>query len=70
MVSETSDDLFECRICGREIPGKMSLVQHLRLEHDVLELANYGAITMVLEQRRDSLAVGLHRLFTAQRSKR
>ena len=35
---------------------KTALVEHLRLEHEILEVASYAASTMMQEQDRDKIA--------------
>jgi hypothetical protein len=40
-----------------------SLIEHLRIEHEILELASYAAATMAAEQDRDRLASEFRRRF-------
>jgi hypothetical protein len=48
---------YTCKICGIEnIPDKTLLVEHLRNEHEILEVASYAATTMIHEEDRDRIA--------------
>ena len=48
---------YTCKICGIEnIPDKTLLVEHLRNEHEILEVASYAATTMIHEEDRDRIS--------------
>ena len=48
---------YSCKICGLEkIVDKTFLVEHLRNEHEILEVASYAATTMMHEEDRDRIA--------------
>ena len=48
---------YACKICGlQNIADKTSLVEHLRSEHEILEVASYAATTMMHEEDRDRIA--------------
>ena len=48
---------YTCKICGLEnIMDKTLLVEHLRSEHEILEVASYAATTMMHEEDRDRIA--------------
>lgn len=48
---------FSCKICGvTNIADKTALVEHLRNEHEILEVASYTATTMMHEEERDRIA--------------
>ena len=48
---------YACKVCGREnIGDKTLLVEHLRNEHEILEVASYAATTMMHEEDRDRIA--------------
>jgi len=48
---------YVCKICGLQgIMGKILLVEHLRNEHEILEIASYAATTMIHEEDRDRIA--------------
>ena len=49
-------ETYQCRICLKECPDKTALVEHLRTEHEILEVASYAASTMMQEQDRDKIA--------------
>ena len=49
-------DAYHCRICLKSFSDKTTLVEHLRLEHEILEVASYAASTMMQEQDRDKIA--------------
>jgi len=50
-------ETYICKICGREsIPDKTLLVEHLRNEHEILEVASFAASTMMHEEDRDRIA--------------
>lgn len=55
------DPVYECRICLKEFQGKNSLIEHLRTEHEVLEIVSYAATTMISEQERDKIAMEYYR---------
>ena len=52
-----------CQICMKPFEGKTALVEHLRNDHEPLEIISYAATTMVLEQNRDAIAREFHRQF-------
>jgi len=54
---------YHCGICTREFSDKNSLVEHLRVDHELLEIVSYAATTMVQEQERDNIAREYHRQF-------
>jgi hypothetical protein len=48
---------YGCKICGLEIfSDKITLVEHLRTAHEILEVASYAATTMMHEEDRDKIA--------------
>ena len=49
-------DGYNCRICLKPFTDKTAGVEHLRLEHEILEVASYAVSTMMQEQDRDSIA--------------
>ncbi len=59
----TKEEFYSCRICEREFSDKTGLVEHLRLEHELLEIASYTATCMMQEQDRDRIAREFHRQF-------
>jgi len=51
-------EAYHCKICGLEnIRDKTLFVEHLRNEHEILELASYAATTMMHEEDRDRIAL-------------
>jgi len=50
------DQAYQCKICLRDFRGKNALIEHLRTEHEVLEIVSYAATTMIIEQERDRIA--------------
>jgi hypothetical protein len=49
---------YTCKICGLASLGdKTTLVEHLRTEHEILEIASYAATTMMHEEDRDRIAL-------------
>jgi len=51
-------ETYHCKICGLEnIRDKTLFVEHLRNEHEILELASYAATTMMHEEDRDRIAL-------------
>ncbi len=55
------DTGYECKICLRGLSDKTSLIEHLRTEHEVLEIIAYAATTMINEQERDRIAMEYYR---------
>jgi len=54
---------INCKICSREFRDRSELIEHLRTEHEILELASYTAATMASEQERDKMAAEFRRRF-------
>ena len=54
---------YSCLICLKPFEGKTSLVEHLRTDHEPLEVISYVATTMMLEQDRDAIAREFHKQF-------
>ena len=59
----SKQEYYSCRICDREFSDKTTLVEHLRLEHEILEIASFAATSMIHEQDRDRIAREFHRQF-------
>ncbi len=57
------DTSYSCKICLRQVDGKTELVEHLRTDHEMLEIVSYASTTMVQEQERDRVAMEFHRQF-------
>jgi len=55
--------LITCRICQKDNRDRTDLIEHLRTEHEVLELASYTAATMAAEEERDRTAGEFRRRF-------
>ena len=47
---------MKCGICGKQADETGSLIEHLKSEHELLELASYAAMTMEHDQIRDKSA--------------
>ena len=60
---QDSMDLIECKICDGTFPDKTDLVEHMRTEHEMLEVASFAANVMVQEEDRDRAAREFHRRF-------
>ena len=54
---------LNCKICKREFKDQGDLIEHLRTEHEILELDSYTAATMAAEQERDKTAGEFKRRF-------
>jgi hypothetical protein len=52
-----------CRICEKDFRDRTDLIEHLRSDHEILELASYAAVTMASEQERDQMAGEFQRRF-------
>jgi len=52
-----------CKICQKDYRDRSELIEHLRTEHEILELASYAANTMAAEQERDRTAGEFRRRF-------
>jgi hypothetical protein len=63
MPQEPKDVLYVCKICMKESDGKTGLIEHLRTDHESLEVVSFAATTMVQEQERDKSAMEFHRQF-------
>jgi hypothetical protein len=62
-IDERGSYQVECRICMRQFQERTDLIEHLRTEHEILELASYAAATMASEQDRDRMAGEFRRRF-------
>jgi hypothetical protein len=60
---EKGETKVACQICLKTFEGKISLVEHLRTDHEPLEIVSYAATTMTLEQNRDAISREFHRQF-------
>ncbi len=63
VAAESVEPPYSCKLCQVEVSGKAGLVEHLRDEHEILEVVSYAATTMVHEQERDRMALEFHRRF-------
>lgn len=63
MPQVPKDAIYICRVCLAQVDGKTGLIEHLRTEHEALEVVSYAATTMVQEQDRDKVAMDFHRQF-------
>jgi hypothetical protein len=54
---------INCKICDKDYRDRSDLIEHLRTEHEILELAAYTANTMAAEQERDRTAGEFRRRF-------
>ena len=52
-----------CKICSKEFRDRSDLIDHLRTEHEILEIASYTAATMTAELERDRMASEFRRRF-------
>jgi hypothetical protein len=52
-----------CKICKKDYRDRSDLIEHLRTEHEILELASYTAATMASEEERDRTAREFRRRF-------
>jgi hypothetical protein len=59
----TADEFVGCRICEKSFRERSDLIEHLRTEHEILELASYAATTMANEQERDRSSREFRRRF-------
>ncbi len=55
--------LAECKLCDTILSDKTDLVEHLRTEHEALEIASFVATVMLQEEERERTAKGFHRRF-------
>jgi hypothetical protein len=54
---------LSCKICEKDYRERGDLIEHLRTEHEILELASYAAATMASEEERDRTAKEFMRRF-------
>ena len=57
------DYSYTCSICDKTVGNRTELIEHLRLEHEILEVASYAAGTMIADQDRDRTAQQFHARF-------
>ena len=57
------DRLYTCKLCRLGLPDRPTLIEHLKEEHEPIEIISYAAITMTDEQDRDASAVEFNRRF-------
>ncbi len=55
--------LAKCKLCDAILSDRTDLVEHLRTEHEALEIASFVATVMLQEQERERAARGFHRRF-------
>lgn len=58
-----SGSYVTCKICQKDFRDRSDLIEHLRTEHELLELASYTAATMASEEERDRMAGEFRRRF-------
>jgi hypothetical protein len=58
-----------CTICEKDCKDRSDLIEHLRTEHEILELASYAAATMASEEERDRTAKDFRRRFELLKGK-
>ncbi len=58
-----SGSYVTCKICQKDFRDRSDLIEHLRTEHELLELASYTAATMAAEEERDRMAGEFKRRF-------
>jgi hypothetical protein len=63
MSERDATGYIECKICLGRFRDRTDLIEHLRTEHEILELASYTAATMASEQERDRMASEFKRRF-------
>jgi hypothetical protein len=61
--ARASGSYVTCKICQRDLRDRSDLIEHLRTEHELLELASYTAATMASEEERDKMAGEFRRRF-------
>lgn len=57
------DEGYKCKLCASGVSGREELVQHLKDEHEYLEVISFATVTMLDEQRRDASALEFSRRF-------
>ena len=55
--------LLACKLCGAGLAERSDLIEHLKADHEPLEIISFAAITMMDEQNWDASAVEFHRRF-------
>jgi len=45
---------YYCRICQKRASDRTALTNHLKLEHEILEVLSFSARTMMAEEDRDA----------------
>lgn len=58
---------YSCSLCSSSVGGREAFVQHLKDEHEPLEIISFAAVTMMDEQNRDAAAVEFNRRFVKLR---
>lgn len=55
--------LYECKLCTVHFFDRNELIEHLKTEHEPLEIVSFAAVTMIDEEDRDASAAEFHRRF-------
>jgi len=55
--------LTECKLCEAVFSDRTDLVEHLRTEHELLEVTSFVATVMVQEEDRERAGREFHRRF-------
>ena len=57
-------NLFSCRLCGVGPVERNELIEHLKADHEPLEIISFAAITMIDEESRNASALEFNRRFS------
>ncbi|MDV3244489.1 MAG: C2H2-type zinc finger protein [Nitrososphaerales archaeon] len=63
MTPGRESGLYECKLCTVNFLDKNALIEHLKTEHEALEIISFAAVTMIDEEDRDASAAEFNRRF-------
>ena len=55
--------LYRCGLCHQDMLDRLALIEHLKSEHEPIEVISFAAVTMTDEQDRDASAKEFNRRF-------
>jgi len=62
-IKHAPEPEYTCSICEEGVGDRSELIEHLRTQHELLEVFSYAATTMAADQDRDKVAKAFHKRF-------
>jgi hypothetical protein len=55
--------VYTCKLCSRDNLDREAFINHLKADHEPLEMVSFAAVTITDEQDRDAAAVEFNHRF-------